>query len=116
MNKPAKADPVIWLHPRPDGKVSMWVWAHFDPDHITKPVMRVVTWSEISLWAAKRAEKMGETKPAPKLAPKPAPIAKDDDALLALKALGYSTSEGKRMLEGATGTTEERVAYALQKA
>lgn len=113
MSKPA--NPVIWLHPRPDGKVSMWVWAHFDPDHITKPVMRVVTWSEISLWAAKRAEKMGETKPAPKLAPKPQP-AQQDDALLALRSLGYSASEGKRLLEGTTGTTEERVTQALQKA
>lgn len=113
MSKPL--NPVIWLHPRPDGKVSMWVWRHFDPDHITRPVMRVVTWSEISAWAGKIAEKLGE-KPPQKLAPKPTFIAKDDDALLALKALGYSTAEGKRMLEGATGTTEERVAYALQKA
>ncbi len=115
MNK-SDRDPVIWLHPRPDGKVSMWVWAHFDPDHITKPVMRVVTWSEISLWAGKRAEKMGETKPAPRLAPKPQPAPQDTDAILALKALGFSAAESKRLLEDTTGSTEERVQQALQKA
>lgn len=112
-------NPVIWLHPRPDGRVSMWVWAHFDPDHITRPVMRVVSWGEISLWAAKRAEKMGETKPAPKLAPLPQKPQDDPafaDALSALRALGYSASEGKRLLEGSTGSTEERVTQALQKA
>lgn len=115
-------NPLVWLAPSADGEgVIFWGWRNFDAENPTPPdVKRVMTWAELSQWAAKRAQPAQTPAPRPSVTPKVKPEPVQDEtyteALEALKALGYGTAESKKLLEGSTGSTAERVSYALQKA